>query len=229
MCFNPFTIASIAEDGKSMQLVLRMLHGPTSEMLKRLSKLPKADPPLQIDGPYGSAAHFPDLASFDRILLVAGGVGATFCLPIYCQIRADVKKFGGSTNKVQFVWSMRAASEAGWATSTPELETVDIKSLTEGGIQLCITGLENPVQPTNGSIDLLDLTHQQNGVTVAKPGSRRPDFKKIVDEVFSQGKHERVAVLVCGPRGMGRATRRAVSPWVAKGRDIWWHDEAFGW
>lgn len=229
MCFNPFTIASVAEDGKSLQLVLRMLHGPTSDMLKRLSKLPKADPPLQIDGPYGSAAHFPDLASFDRILLVAGGVGATFCLPVYRQTRADVNELGGSTNKVQFIWSMRAASEAGWATSTPESETVDIKSLAKEGIQLCITGLENPVQPTNGSIDLLDLTLQQNGNTVDKPGSRRPDIKKIVDEVFSQGKHERVAVLVCGPRGMGRATRRAVSPWVAKGRDIWWHDEAFGW
>lgn len=230
MCFNPFTIASVAEDGSSMQLVLRVLHGPTSDMLKRLSGLPKADPPLQIDGPYGSACRFPNFASeFDRVLLIAGGVGATFCLPIYRQIRKDIAKFGGSTNKVQFVWSMRAASEAGWATSTPASETVDIKSLTEEGVQLAVTGMENPHQPQNGSVSMLDLAHQNGNATAAKPGQRRPDLKKIVDEVFNQGKHERVAVLVCGPRGMGKAVRKAVSPWIAKGRDVWWYDEAFGW
>lgn len=230
MCFNPFTIASVAEDASSMQLVLRVLHGPTSDMLRRLSTLPKSNPPLQIDGPYGSARRFPTFASeFDRVLLVAGGVGATFCLPIYRQIRKDIDKFGGSSNKVQFVWSMRAASEAGWATAAPASETVDIKSLTDEGIQLAITGMENPQQPQNGSISMLDLAHQNGNATSGKPGQRRPDVKKIVDDVFGQGKHERVALLVCGPKGLARATRKAVSPWVAKGRDVWWHDEAFGW
>lgn len=89
--------------------------------------------------------------------------------------------------------------------------------------------MENPHQPQNGSIDLLDLTHQNGNSAPGKPGQRRPDVKRIVDEVFSQGKHERVAVLVCGPKGMGRAVRAAVNPWAAKGRDVWWHDEAFGW
>lgn len=60
-------------------------------------------------------------------------------------------------------------------------------------------------------------------------GYARPDFGKIVDEVFRMGGEERVAVFVCGPAGMAGDVRREVGRWVAKGRDVWFHDEAFGW
>ncbi len=43
----------------------------------------------------------------------------------------------------------------------------------------------------------------------------------------------RVAVLVCGPTGMGTALRREVGRWVRRGGpgrwDVFWHDEEFGW
>lgn len=243
ICFNPFTIASVAEDTTSMQLVLRTLNGPASKMLRRLTKLPKTDPPLQIDGPYGNAARFPDFAhDYDRIVLIAGGVGATFILPLYRKIRAEIKKSEGSVNKVQMVWSMRSESESLWAK--PSFDA-PLSTLTEDeGIEVYVTSLENPRQPVNGSIELLDLAQEAvdaavsngssngaaNGNSVlGKPGERRPDIKKIIDGAFKQGASERVAVIVCGPRGLGRAARKAVTPWVGKGREIFWHEEAFGW
>lgn len=247
VCFNPFTIASVAEDASSMQLVLRTLHGPASKFLKRLTTLPKADPPIQIDGPYGNSARFPDFAhEYDRIVLVAGGIGATFILPLYRKIRAEVKKSEGNLNKVQMIWCMRSESEAAWAK--PKLDS-PLSTLTEDeGIEIYVTGLENPNPPTNGSIDLLDLAqeivnnavsngsadgttsgHTNGSATLAKPGERRPDIQKIVNDAFRQGGSERVAIIVCGPRGLGRTARKAVTPWVGKGREVFWHDEAFGW
>jgi len=60
---------------------------------------------------------------------------------------------------------------------------------------------------------------------------RRPDLRKIVDDTFRHGSAdgERVAVLVCGPAGMARELRAHVGAWVARGRDVWFHDEGFGW
>lgn len=57
----------------------------------------------------------------------------------------------------------------------------------------------------------------------------RPDLRAIVDRTFRHGDHERVAVLVCGPAGMAKELRAHVDTWVTRGRDVWWHDEAFGW
>ncbi len=203
-------------------------------MLSALTKLPKADPPLQIEGPCGDTVRFPKLArEFDRVLLVAGGVGATFCLTIYRQIRKELEKSEQSSKKVEFVWSMRSPAEAAWANPTFD---ASVSSLSEEeGVRIFVTGAENPVQPTDGSIDLLDLARvaSQNGDAnprgVAKKGGRRPNLKAIVDETFEKGKSERVAVLVCGPKSMNRKTRMALDPWVKMGRDVWYHEEYFGW
>lgn len=60
-------------------------------------------------------------------------------------------------------------------------------------------------------------------------GRERPDLRNIVDEVLGAGKGEKVAVLFCGPEGMARELRTHVGRWVHRGRDVWWHDERFGW
>ena len=60
-------------------------------------------------------------------------------------------------------------------------------------------------------------------------GMERPDLGKIVDEVFRAGNEERVAVLVCGPARMARELRKHVGKWVGRGREVWFHDESFGW
>lgn len=101
--------------------------------------------PLTLEGPYGAAKYFPALsnaADFDRVLLVAGGVGATFALPLYRHLVADIEAAGGhlggggadgggssgggegardvptmakSGPKVELVWAVRTAGEATWA------------------------------------------------------------------------------------------------------------------
>jgi hypothetical protein len=63
----------------------------------------------------------------------------------------------------------------------------------------------------------------------AAGGRERPDLRKIVDGTFRHGNEERVAVLVCGPKQMARELREQVGRWVKKGRDVYFHDESFGW
>lgn len=205
-CFNPYTISSVTVSPPSLTLITRVLHGPTSTALHRLAALTKANPPLQIDGPYGSSAHFPDLAhASDRILLLAGGVGATSILPIYRGIRAAIAAAGENPNKARMLWMVRSAAETSWAGE-----------IADEGVEVYVTGSGADV--AQDGVELADLG-----------GGGRPDLTRVVDETFRLGAGERVAVLVCGPRGMGREVRRAVGKWVGRGREVWWHEEGFGW
>lgn len=74
--------------------------------------------PVNLEGPYGASAYFPRLTphNFDRVLLVAGGVGATFVVPLYRSIVDEAATSTNSTGlKVDMVWSVRGAGDATWA------------------------------------------------------------------------------------------------------------------
>ena len=88
---NPYSIASAplastsdpSPDKKTISLIIRRLSGPSSRLPEAV---PASPVPLRYSFPYGSSAYFPDLLSFDRVLLFAGGIGASFTLPIYIDL-----------------------------------------------------------------------------------------------------------------------------------------------
>lgn len=91
LCFefisNPFTVGSVCEEAGVLTPIARQMDGPMTKTLARLASLrsPEVKVTLNIDGPYGVAAHFPNLGgtNFDRVLLAAGGVEPTFIMPLY--------------------------------------------------------------------------------------------------------------------------------------------------
>ncbi|OTA96554.1 hypothetical protein M434DRAFT_67336, partial [Hypoxylon sp. CO27-5] len=230
--FNPFTIASVNEETGDLTLVARRHKGPMTKTLGQFAEeaLDGAKIPLSIEGPYGCATWFPNLAGsdFDRVLLVAGGVGATFILPLYryVSILPSLISNENPTARVQMVWAVRKASDATWPA-------VNISEgiLDDENIQLYLTG--NILSDTN---DVSRLSEESEAVELTSDGftdigqiHKRPDLRKIVDDVFRQGVEERVAVLVCGPEEMARELRSHVGVWVKKGRSVWWHNENFAW
>ena len=225
LLYNPYTIAEVSS--KDITLVLRALGGPTSKALSALTRLPKAKPPLNIEGPLGCTQHFPNfIAKYDKILLIAGGVGATFTLPIYNALLARLEAESSSPDRLKMIWTMRSAAEADW-TSTSSINS-------DPNIEMFITHSrddkddhsQEPI-PADGSVELYELLPKEEEVVVN--GTRaRPDLGSIVDELFRSGKSEKVAVMVCGPGGLAREVRRHLGRWVGKGREVWFHDESFG-
>lgn len=148
---------------------------------------------------------------------------------------------------VRMVWVMREAAESSWALSSPEHPSFKLEDSSEededregeelkaektgdDGIELYVT------TPQTASSDF--ASSESNGVEMhnitstlntPKTTYSRPDLRAIVDETFSQGLEERVAILICGPPGMAAELRTHVGRWVEKGRHVWWHDEGFGW
>ena len=85
---NPFSIANnpfsdADEKDLRIELVARILDGSTKLLAEAAEESEGSPVPFLLEGPYGGSKNFPDLLSYDKILLVAGGVGATFALPIY--------------------------------------------------------------------------------------------------------------------------------------------------
>lgn len=231
LLYNPFTVADVSPKG--ILLVLRTLNGPTTIALKQLTKLPAGDPAINIEGPYGVARQFPNFAAeFDRILLVAGGVGATFILPIYHRITSGMGNKGSNASRVELIWAMRSLAEASWLANTEYSNATD----GDNRVKIYVTGVdpENPeasgavAGPEDGSAELEDLLKKEQPDRVTG-GRTRPNLRNIVDSTFRRGRHERVAVLVCGPAEMARELRENVGRWIAQGRQVWWHDESFGW
>ncbi|KAK4154405.1 Ferric/cupric reductase transmembrane component 2 [Chaetomidium leptoderma] len=249
--FNPFTVAAVDQNSGDLTLVARHCGGPMTAALGRLAGVAKNNSsssrngagvdkiPLSIEGPYGAAGRFPQLGTdFDRILLVAGGVGATFTLPLY---RSIVNENPGA--RVEMVWALRGAGDATWAMTGTEAQAL----LRDDNIHLFVTG--DTVDPqgldrrTNGQAEGSRVGRDEGGQQVelsalyrdrrrdrytSQHSRKRPDLKNIVDDLFKYGPEERVAVLVCGPNEMARELREHVGVWVKRGRPVWYHKEGFG-
>ncbi|KAJ3579127.1 hypothetical protein NPX13_g1436 [Xylaria arbuscula] len=228
--FNPFSIAVVDENTGELTLVARRHSGPMTRALAGFASNTSAGPQvkLAIDGPYGCAKRFPNLATsqFDRVLLVAGGVGATFTLPLYRWIVAE-----NPAARVQMVWAVRHAGDATWPATGGGKGILD-----DDNIQLFLTGdiIENADDSTRISddsedIEMLSMSNDDHTTQTLLSSDKRPNLQIIVDDFFRQGAEDRIAVFVCGPEAMARDLRSHVGVWVSKGRYVWWHNESFAW
>ena len=237
---NPFTIANLPAQDRKVQIFARSLTGTTA-ILGQMAQQPQPTPVL-VEGPYGAAKYFPDLTEYDSVLLLAGGVGATFTMPIYRQLLAQ-KGQHSRPGSMRFVWTVRDKRDAEWGL---KILTEDSGTVPEN-FELYLTSQRNRSRSIGetaneiggGGVELQEgqgLLAESNTLendldSMAKDRVRngRPHLGSLVDHTFSQKGGDSVAVLVCGPTGMGAALRREVGRWVGTGKDIFWHNEEFGW
>ena len=237
---NPFTIANLPHQDRKIRIVARVLAGTTS-ILDQMAQNPPPTP-LLMEGPYGAAEQFPQLASYDNVLLVAGGVGATFTMPIYRQLLNHRSGDVGPSN-LRFVWVVKDQQDATWGMQGLTLDSGNLAD----GFELYITGQRLKARSTKSIVDRddveIELQEREgllndegetangglDGIGKDKVRSGRPNLGSLVDQTFKQKGGDKIAILVCGPTGMGAALRKEVGRWIATGRDVFWHNEEFGW
>jgi predicted ferric reductase len=123
---HPFTIASLpgsssfsdaekvqATDGLSdLVLLIRPENGFTRSLFSlvkaELAADREAQVPILIDGPYGEAV---DVRTFDSVLLIAGGTGISFVLPVLRDV-IDAPRTTRAMKKIRMVWAARDASQS---------------------------------------------------------------------------------------------------------------------
>jgi NAD(P)H-flavin reductase len=131
---HPFTISSIPEDGK-LEFLIRAQKGGTKRFLDYASKhdhihtdtpgtgtglgdaaaVGKLKPrTVFLEGPYGTLRP---LSQFDSVILIAGGMGVTFTMPLLRDLVARWKKNGGRqavTRRIRVIWAIRSRAHLGW-------------------------------------------------------------------------------------------------------------------
>ncbi|EXJ69779.1 uncharacterized protein A1O5_06850 [Cladophialophora psammophila CBS 110553] len=236
---SPLTVVSLppreAQDGgdesSNIDLVLRVTNGPMTSWLAAQpteTGLVAQNAKLFVEGPYGQArTYVPTLLrageSDGAIMLVAGGVGATFTMPIYLSLLATRK----STQNIYYTWFVKSLRDAEWG-----LEMLLTAAVAELNVAVYIT------KPS--AEKLRETVTTKRGLRVFGYG-RRPEMKAVVDDVFSptRGALEKssiaknsvakVSVLACGPPSMTRALRKEVGKHVMRdGWHVWYHEEVFG-
>ena len=250
---NPFTIANLPTKDGNMRLIIRPLSG-TTNLLSKLAEThgSRQSIPIIIEGPYGSAPYWPDLLKFhNRILLVAGGVGATFTLPIYRSLLRNFNR-GSPTlsSKFRSIWSVREVADASWGLQYLQEDGVDALlgcfevfvsspsepsgDTAENSIEL--EGRGQLLKVDEGVVDSGESLRDESNLRFnVKIHQGRPNLTRIVDDVFTnideptQNEKLKVAVLVCGPTEMGRNLRKGVGRWAKRGIDVFWHNEEFSW
>ena len=234
---SPFTIASLPSEDGNLKLVARILDGNTAALAKAATEgaTGKATSiPLILEGPYGLSTHPNTLLQYNRVLFVAGGVGATFVIPLYRTLLRDLSPSPGSRRRqnVAFVWIVRDEAETTWAVPEDEQEHKGMQERMS--VYATRSGrLDSEKQNTDDMDEGIELERllPNGGIDDSAqkwqihPG--RPNLGEMVDGVFNHTREDtKVAVIVCGPRSIADEVRRKSSKWVGK-RDIWLHVEAF--
>jgi len=107
---HPLTIASIPSDG-NIRLYIRARTGFTRRVYERAAAAvvsgTQASLNVHIEGIYGG--RFPSFAKFDVVLLIAGGIGATFTVPILRDLvnRAKQSNTRRQCKRLAFVWVVK--------------------------------------------------------------------------------------------------------------------------
>ena len=260
---TPFTIAQVHDQERKMKsnksqveisLVLRKMGGPGTSFLADLSsdektllaKYKDAMDSIRIEGPYGEASQYmpsflgSSLPPQGPIILIAGGIGVTYTLPIYQALLSSPVRL---KSRIKFIWLVKTAAEVRWVLKlllaplkTSKIETLDA--------EVYIT---RPTGP--GSTSLLNdmassSSMKSNGLTIHHTG-QRPDLKASIDDVFTasstmsvpqKNDHVKtgdadgeVSMFLCGPSELSRDVRDVVGPWIwREGVKVSWFEEVFG-
>ena len=207
----------------------------------------RAGRPLRVmlDGPYGGLKH-KSLAAFKQVLLIAGGAGAGFTLPLLESFLQEAKTAdlsGNTASSLKVVLAVKSEGEYKWYASVVQ-ELLSSYTSTRDLVRLEIyvteTGSRNEVlakdeEEGNSDDSPYGCTAEAAKYTqISLQHGHRPDLPSIIGETQVGAKQGSVAVAVCGPSSMLFDVRQAVATaqtacFHSKQREVYLHSEHFSW
>ncbi|RDB18550.1 Ferric/cupric reductase transmembrane component 7 [Hypsizygus marmoreus] len=219
---HPFTVASLPESG-ALELCVRVREGMTAR-LAAFAGNGKGSRVL-LDGPYGSVHG--SLWVYDRVLLLAGGSGASFTVPLLLDLIGGIGE-NAKPKHVHFVWAVTGTD------STRGYEDIfrrTLKGAPEGSVtfSLYITGSSRASSPASST-----KGEDEKEIVTREMFTGRPKLAQIVNDAFVAG--GTVGIASCGPDSFSLDVRNAVAECqlqIARGHatctDIFLHTETYSW
>ncbi|KAH7386341.1 ferric reductase NAD binding domain-containing protein [Cadophora sp. MPI-SDFR-AT-0126] len=170
---HPFTIVS--NSPTSLELVISAYDGFTDDLHNYAMKNPDAILRASIDGPYGAIPNFSKTA--DRVVLIAGGSGASFTFGI----ALNMLKSLGSNSKttIEFIWTVREQETLAWfSKELAQLRSSPRVNITLHSTRPSYTG--SPASPVDGASPIsptspLEIEKQLSFASTTPFATRHPD------------------------------------------------------
>jgi len=202
---HPFTIASIPSteaDGRNeMVFIIRPETGFTHVLAEVAAKSsPDRKSPVILDGPYGETG-VNQLRAYDSVLLLAGGTGITFIVPLLVDLVSAMKLKDGPCRKVDIFWAVKSYGEQrscsrgntgahpnpvdavkSWESQFGEMKTA--ASLAGGivAVNVCVTGASGDKERSLDTPVEKEVMEGETASEKVSPTSGRPDIPSIVAE-----------------------------------------------
>ncbi|KAK0439364.1 iron reductase [Armillaria borealis] len=242
---HPFTISGVetVDSEEKLVFLIRVRDGLTRRLLNKAQDGYKAT--VFLDGPYSSP---PLLRGHERVILIAGGSGVAFTLPLLLDVLRQCKAGKPPCSRVLFVWAIRDASHIAWISGLLH-GALDGVSNVEVDIYIYITegAQEGEGEWDDSSVNMdpedkaEELpTSSQAGisdpnisrfVTISK--RQRPDLTGIIDRELSACSGGTISINVCGTTALAETVRCALrkprcTDILKGGPSVVLHVEAFG-
>ncbi|TVY92905.1 Ferric reductase transmembrane component, partial [Lachnellula willkommii] len=212
-----------------MEFYVKPAGGFTARMMKLAGTGKRI--PVSIDGPYGDSLTAQKLGEKDTVVLIAGGSGAGYLLPL---LETLVRKSERGGNDVKVVIAVRHKQSVDWLLNAMEgILSLQKESSAKISVELQIT--DDPPLPTperaipnsaSSSADVIQPTPRpsdpekkatstetsaypassQKGLAVIE-GRGRPDLKALIKASAAGGRS--VGIAACGPASMMLDVRNA--------------------
>ncbi|KAH8817210.1 ferric-chelate reductase [Xylogone sp. PMI_703] len=253
--FTPCSIQKHAHVVRNHTYIFRVCNGVTSQLAKQVPM--KLDHPMPtsdnsdtevttlvvLTGPYGrKLTSYLEASSRKNILLVAGGTGVTFILPLLDFLLRQ-PKVNGSARLIEFVWVIRFKSDLLWVKSELE-ELAMLAKASNAAIRIFVTrGQKDPQDEPEKMDSIQDTIHETGSdkeisIVAAKQESntlpslspessgQRPDLSRILGDFVSSTIAGPTCVVCSGPAGMISDMRSAVASKNA-GLKVWKGQERY--
>ncbi|KAK4194574.1 putative ferric reductase transmembrane component [Triangularia verruculosa] len=158
---HPFTI----HRGSPVEFTVKAQNGFTRDLHNYAVANPGASVRASVDGPYGT---FPDPMEFDKIVLIAGGGGATFTFGLAVNV---LERMTEETHKnIVFIWAVQKHENLSWFKEQLDLLRTHAHS-TKVNVSLYVTRApsSNPDLPSNDQLLLQSRSSDSDNDIASSP------------------------------------------------------------
>ncbi|KAI0053615.1 hypothetical protein FA95DRAFT_1600760 [Auriscalpium vulgare] len=229
---HPFTIASIpsATEGSEKQLTfyIRGRKGLTQKLVEQATDKDGVKVPVSVEGPYGAP---PNLAPYATSILVAGGTGVSYTLPLLLDLVKQSRDGTALTKRIVFIWILRNEDHLEWiASALADAQACAPPSLTLD-INVFVTSKRDatptvPVSPhkADGSESPSREEDSKKSPEAAELGGLtplygRPDMRDLLQGVLRDAEGP-VSIDVSGPAGLVKDVRGTLASLVTSVKDV---------
>ncbi|KAI0407718.1 ferric reductase NAD binding domain-containing protein [Xylaria palmicola] len=220
---HPFTIVA----AEPMELIINSYSGFTRDLHCYASENSGGHLTVSVEGPYGT---FPDPMGYDKVVLVAGGSGATFTIGVAADMVRRMSP--DSTKQIEFIWTTRGRDTIAWFTQhlykiithkcaakvllklhLTRPETAATRSVTAqpAPYQISSAASSIPTSIRGQSLDSPALSMQTSSVALGEKDAEKADAAVRIDEIPS-AMHELGLPLVYGRPDIEALVRSAILP-----------------